>query len=252
MRIYNDCLELMTEVLREVSEMGVIVSPNSMQNKVVKGDTNYQTKEVINYSYCLLTRGKESALFNGDSHMKDWAKAEFSERIDPSGMVNPGKAYLMRPIWEQFLVDIKGDGGKLFRRFDYSYNERIDPSIYLKKIIDEIRVNPDSRQLVLSIWDPTDVLAIGGKRRVPCSITYQFLVRGNKLNIVYNQRSADVANHFGNDVWLAWQLMNYVANETGRELGYLYHNITSLHCYRKDWDKLKTMVSDLEALSDDL
>jgi len=44
MRIYGNCYELMSEIFREVWEMGSIVRPNSMQNKIVKDDDNYITK----------------------------------------------------------------------------------------------------------------------------------------------------------------------------------------------------------------
>ena len=71
---------------------------------------------------------------------------------------------------------------------------------------------------------------------------YDFLIRENargekQLNICYHQRSSDFVTHFGNDVYLAWRLMEYVASEVGIKPGYLYHTIDSLHSYKKDWVK---------------
>ena len=63
-----------------------------------------------------------------------------------------------------------------------------------------------------------------------------------QLNICYHQRSSDFVTHFGNDVYLAWKLMEYVAREVGTKPGYLYHTIDSLHSYKKDWVKLKTSI----------
>lgn len=76
---------------------------------------------------------------------------------------------------------------------------------------------------------------------------YDFLIRENargekQLNICYHQRSSDFVTHFGNDVYLAWRLMEYVASEVGIKPGYLYHTIDSLHSYKKDWVKLKTSI----------
>ena len=66
MRIYANSYELMSEIFREVWEMGHIAHPNSMQNKDVKDDDNFSTKEITNYSYCLTTIFKEKYLFFTD------------------------------------------------------------------------------------------------------------------------------------------------------------------------------------------
>ena len=38
MRIYDDCYELMSEMGRNLWEMGSIVKPKTYQNKVIEGD----------------------------------------------------------------------------------------------------------------------------------------------------------------------------------------------------------------------
>lgn len=237
MRIYIDAYELVSEIYREVWEMGIIVKPNSMQNKVVVGDEDYDTKEVLNYSYCLKSLNHADYLFGFDKNSLKWANAELGERINPF-TENPGRAWEIRKdVWTEFLVDGK---------FEYTYSDRIHKFHGLNKIIEELNSNMDSRQCVLPIFHPEDVDGFGGSFRVPCSLSYQFIIREGKLHIIYTQRSADVVTHFGNDVWLAFKLMEYVANQVDIVPGYLYHNITSLHCYRKDWEKLKTGISNLQ------
>lgn len=237
MRIYANAYELMSEIFREVWEMGIIAHPNSMQNMDVKGNEEFSTREITNYSYCLTTTHKENFLFFTDARSKDWADAEFEERISAT-YVNPGEAWkIRRELWEQFL-DEKG-------RFDYSYNNRMFLS--LNTAIRELRVNKDSRQAIVNVWDPQiDPPNLGGIRRVPCSMYYQLLYRDGQLNIVYNQRSADVVTHFGNDVYLAWKLMQHVASEINVSPGFLFHNIGSLHAYKKDWPMLKSCINDIQ------
>lgn len=239
MRIYANCYELMSEIFREVYEMGHIVHPHSMQNKVVKGDEEYSTKEITNYTYSLTNLFKKDYLFFADRRAKAWADAEFEERVDWN-YVNPGKAWeLRKEIWKEFLNE-KG-------RFDYSYNNRMFLSIH--EVIRELKKNPDSRQAIISIWDARiDPFELGGKRRIPCSMYYQLMVRDGRVNIIYNQRSADVITHFGNDVYLAWQLMEYIAREIDLRPGFLFHNIGSLHAYKKDWVTLKTCIKDIKVL----
>lgn len=157
MRVFDNCYELMSELRREVWEMSAIVTPKSMQNKNIEGDINYETKEILNYSYCLLSLGQEEYLFNGTQtdieSTKKWAIAEFNERVDPRGL-NPGEAWKIRKeIWEEFLVNGK---------FDYAYGERLnfcpgdeseDAIGNLQRVINELLRNPDTRQGIIPVWD---------------------------------------------------------------------------------------------------
>jgi len=239
MRIYANSYELMSEIFREVWEMGTIVHPYSMQNKIVKDDENFSTKEITNYNYCLTSLQKLRYLFFTDKRSQEWAEEEFAERVS-SDYINPGKAWKIREnLWEQFLNETT--------RFDYSYNNRMWFS--RQCVISELERNPDSRQAIISVWDPQiDPGNLGGKRRVPCSIYYQCLIRNGQLDIIYNQRSADVVTHFGNDVYLAWRLMEHVASEVQVSPGFLYHNIGSLHAYKKDWTTLKQCIEDIQVV----
>lgn len=243
MRIYKDCHQLISEIYRDILEMGVKVHPHSMQNKIVKDDDNFATKEIIAYDYCLLSIDKLESLFLFDPRAMDWCIEEFSERVNTI-INNPGIAWKLRKdIWEQFL----NPEGK----FDYTYGERLNANHSLDLVIEELTRNPDSRQAILSIWDrQVDIENLGGKKRIPCSIYYQLLIREKKVHIIYNQRSADAVTHFGNDILLAWKMGWYItlclkARGLDVEQGYLYHNIGSLHVYNKDLKKLEACVQSL-------
>lgn len=240
MRIFKDAYQLVSEIYREVFEMGHEVHTDTYQNKVIRDDPNFLTKEIINYSYCLETLNKENYLYLADDRMAEYVRAEITDRL--SGPWNPGEAWeLRKDIWEQFL---NGEG-----KFDYTYSERMVNS-YAEAIM-ELRKRPDSRQAIISIWDPNiDPKNLGGKKRVPCSLHYQLLIRDNRLHIIYTMRSCDVMTHFGVDVALAWLLMKKATeaiknDHSNLREGYLFHNIASLHCYKKDWPKLKQCIDDI-------
>lgn len=244
MRIFDNAKQLISEINRDVWEMGVLVHPKSMQDKDVSADPNFETKEILNYSYCLTKVTPEDIKFlMGDN--EGWVNEEFNERIsrhEHGRIYNPGSAWALRKnVWEKFLESS--------RTFSYTYSERIGAYNSLTFIISELIRNPDSRQAILSIWDPRDITNIGGKRRVPCSIYYQFIIRSGILHIIYNQRSADVITHFKNDIALALLLRHYVFSQILTNLpiveGFLYHNITSLHCYKKDWHGLQLAVDNV-------
>lgn len=251
MRIYSNPYELMSETARNIWEMGTEVKPKTYQNKVIEGKDEFITKELICEQYCLTHMDDPSPLFVF-TKSKDWADAEFKERI--SGvMENPGKAWeLRKDIWEEFLVN---------GFFDYTYAERMNETVSYKgkafskieAIIELLKTDNDTRKAILNIYgednklEDSDANHLDGSMRIPCSMYYDFLIRENargekQLNICYHQRSSDFVTHFGNDVYLAWRLMEYVASEVGIKPGYLYHTIDSLHSYKKDWVKLKTSI----------
>lgn len=241
MRIYSNSFELMSEMGRELNSYGQIVKPKTYQNRVIEGNEDFITKELICQQYCLTSLGDPVWLFVF-SHSKEWADAEFQERISPND-INPGEAWKLRKdLWEQFLVDGK---------FDYTYNERM---AILPYTIQLLRSDSDTRKAVLPIFNGNgedDTLYYHGSKRIPCSMYYDFLIRQNGkgekvLHICYHQRSSDFIIHFGNDVYLAWRLMEYVAKEVGVKPGYLYHTIDSLHAYKKDWTALASNLEDLQ------
>lgn len=244
MRIYSSSYELMSEMGRELNSYGQTVKPKTYQNKNIEGNEDFVTKEIICQQYCLTSLQDPTWLFFY-SRSREWADAEFQERIDTSDIINPGKAWeLRKDLWEQFLVNGK---------FDYTYNERIIHVI--KPLIKLLKDDNDTRKAVLPIFngdmDGLDTDGYDGSRRIPCSMYYDFLIRQNGkgekvLHICYHQRSSDFVTHFGNDVYLAWRLMEYVAKEVGVKPGYLYHTIDSLHTYQKDWDKLASSLRVFE------
>lgn len=242
MRIYSSTYELMSETGRNLWEMGLEVKPKTYQNKNIEGKDEFITKELICEQYCLTKMPDPEFLFTY-TNSKDWADAEFKERINTSEVINPGDAWKLRKdVWEEFLVNGK---------FDYTYNERIYHVI--KDVISLLSNDQDTRKAVIPIFngdqESLDTLYYDGSKRIPCSMYYDFLIRENasgkkQLNICYHQRSSDFITHFGNDVYLAWQLMIYVSEQLEILPGYLYHTIDSLHAYKKDWGKLKSSLGE--------
>ena len=260
MRVYANNYELMSETGRNLWEMGAIVKPKHYQNKNINGKDDFITKELICEQYCLIGIDDEKWLFTFmEEGARQWAEAEFQERISGKEL-NPGEAWKLRKgVWEEFLVD---------RFFDYTYPERMNQKVFYNKepktkleaIIQLLKDDPDTRKAILNIYGAyfpdsimdyiDDANRLDGSARIPCSMYYDFLIRENPkgekvLHICYEQRSSDFVTFFGTDVWFAWKLKEYVANRVGVKPGYLYHNIQSLHCYKKDWVKLKTSLADM-------
>lgn len=226
MRLYVKAEEAFEEIKRDLAEMGIWVRPKTMQDKIIEGNPDYETTELQNYSYTILN-AKSSEIPNVT---QPWADAEFQEWITKpvdGKFINPGEAWKLRnDVWDEFLHDGK---------FGYTYNELIWNNDQFTKIVNRLKEDPDSRQLWISLWDPTrDPDLLGGVSRVPCSLGYAFQVREGKLNMHYVMRSCDFSTHFANDVYLAIKLLEYVAELTGYEVGNFTHTVFSLHIYKKD------------------
>jgi len=228
MRVFENCLQAMKEIERDLVVRGVWVYTNRMQDIDTTNDPDYETKELIGYSYCVVDSSDKDKML--DEVNLSWAKEEFQERIDnKSHHSNPGKAWVLRSsIWAQFLKKHKG-------RFAYTYHDRLRNQV--KLALNELSIHPQTRQAIISVYDrQVDPRRIGNDR-IPCSMHYQFLVRNCKLDVIYSMRSTDFYTHFKNDIWLACELRNWFAKKLSLEPGKFYHMIGSLHYYRKDEPK---------------
>lgn len=249
MRIYSNARQLMSEMGRDLWEMGTIIQPKTYQNKVIDGNPDFITKEEFCKQYCLTSLPDPDFLFIF-TDTKEWADKELTERLSGKSL-NPGEAYKLNlKMWEPFLSHVNG---KL--KFDYTYSERLSKIVrsfnspnefttVLDGVIDLLKYDPDTRKAVLPIFNSSDCNHYNGDARIPCSMYYGFFIRNHQLNITYHQRSSDFVGHFGDDVYLAWNLMCYIAKKVDVKPGYLIHTIDSLHVYKKDWWLLKKSVDD--------
>lgn len=115
----------------------------------------------------------------------------------------------------------------------------------LPAIIDELRVNPDSRRCVLQMWDgskSTDLYAaMHGSKDVPCNISVFFEIQAGKLNMTVTNRSNDaIWGAYGANAVHFSVLMEYMAASIGVEVGKYYQISNNFHVYigRPDVDRL--------------
>jgi thymidylate synthase len=220
MRFFANYSEALNELRRELKEMGVRVSTKSVQNKNIENNSDYEMLEITNYTY-LITSPNLAEL-----PVKDlkWCEEEFKERVSGE-YVNPGDAWGLRhEYWKQFQ---RPDG-----TFDYTYPERM--VLPLGRVIDVLKKDLNTRRAFLPIFDRCGDNPSNLSVRIPCSLGYWFDFRQDKLNVTYLQRSADLSEHFRNDIYLAYKLCEYVASEVGVPAGTFCHWLGSFHCFSKD------------------
>jgi thymidylate synthase len=254
MRIFSDPYDAAKEVERDLWEMGITVHPQTMQDKVVKDNPDYATKEMQGYAFKITDWA-----FNTDRLVdllkyffpNDWQNitnyclAELQDRVCGKAM-NPGCSYLSRPdVWNEFLHDGK---------FAYTYSERMHDQVGM--ILQELRDNPDTRRGIINIHSYISPLADfriedtgqefnyvdlsadannrGGGGRIPCSMYYQMMIRNGKVDLIYTMRSCDLLTHFPIDLSLALMLQNWFAHMLHLPMGTFTYFAGSLHSYFKD------------------
>jgi len=187
---------------------------------IKKGAQVSNTKELTNVFYTVRYPHVEDL----SPHLP-WADIEFEERVSGVG-VNPGEA------WES-LPEVWGSMREEQGMFSYTYSNRM--FFQLEDIIEELQRNHLTREAFLAVWsaDP-DVYRLS-KRRVPCTIGYLFQIRPVKgvdhLNLTYLQRSCNLKKHYQDDVYLAWKLNLWMAEQVGIAPGVFSHWVGSLHFF---------------------
>jgi thymidylate synthase len=107
-------------------------------------------------------------------------------------------------------------------------------------IIDRLMQDPDTRQAVVTIWNPQLDLQ-ERKRDYPCTILHQFRIRNNKLNMSVYMRSNDVWLGAAYDFFQFTRVQIAMASVLGIEPGTYNHHVGSLHIYEQHYasaDKL--------------
>lgn len=225
MRIFQNCAEMISEVHRDLFEMGVVVKPRTMQDKDVRGLKGFATLELSGYSFAIMETDDLDQMIEDRGLSLEWCETDFKERINTEPpAINPGEAYKLRDEWEEFVHN---------GEFAYTYNER-----YIYQLTDTIEVlkfDPASRQAVMTVYEGAkDSGNRAGNKRVPCSMYYQFLVRDGKLDVIYTMRSSDFMVHFPYDIWMAARLRDHIAEKINVPVGRLIYFSGSLHAYQKD------------------
>ncbi len=127
--------------------------------------------------------------------------------------------------------------GKQWRAWQTTQGETIDQ---LKDVIEQIKVNPDSRRLIVSSWDPEFVPTMS---LPPCHTFFQFYVSDGKLSCQLYQRSGDVFLGIPFNIASYALLTHLIAHECGLEVGEFVHTLGDAHIYLNHLDQIKTQLS---------
>lgn len=108
----------------------------------------------------------------------------------------------------------------------------------LKILINMIRNDSNSRRLMMVSWNPTDLDKMS---LPPCHYSVQFYVRGDKLDCLMSQRSADVGLGLPFNI-ASYALLTYmIAKITNLKPGTLKISLGVAHIYKNHIAKMKDL-----------
>ena len=110
----------------------------------------------------------------------------------------------------------------------------------VKNVINEIKSNPNSRRLIVSAWNPVD---LNNCVLPPCHILYQFDVDGDKLSLMWVQRSVDCGTGLPFNIASYALLLHIVARMTGKLPHELIGSLGNTHIYKNHIEQVKEQLS---------
>lgn len=135
------------------------------------------------------------------------------------------------PYWKLWA----DEDGKL--ELDYPPREQWD------LLIQGIKDDPMSRRHIINVWDHKRLDELS----LPCChFNYQFYVRDGRLDLIWTQRSLDIAVGLPSDLILACLYLEEIGQKTGLEPGRVTMNFGDSHIYEEHIDDLTGMIYDNE------
>lgn len=137
-------------------------------------------------------------------------------------------------IWDEWADD-KGNLGPVYgyqwRSWPTPDGQHIDQ---ISQIIEQIKNNPDSRRIIVSAWNVSDLDKMA---LAPCHAFFQFYVADGKLSCQLYQRSADIFLGVPFNIASYALLTMMMAQVCGLEAGDFVHTFGDAHLYLNHLDQ---------------
>ena len=177
------------------------------------------------------------------NNVNDLSSRVWDAWADENGSI--GKAYGYQMGRKTACNGISEEGlKKAFGRTDFEKNA--DGKFLLDQtdqVIYQLVNTPASRRIMTNMYNIPDLADMA---LAPCAYSMTFLVNGNKLNAILNQRSQDIITAS------AWNLVQYalityaMASAYGYEPGEFVHVIGSAHIYDRHIELAKELLKNEE------
>ena len=187
---------------------------------------------------------------NGVGIWNDWP---YQNWLRETGQAQNFKMYSSewRLVMKEFIERIKSDDtfarqygdlgpvyGKQWRNFG-----GVDQ---LTNLVNDIKINPDSRRLIVSAWNPQDIPVMIKSGLPPCHSLFQFYVVEGRLSCQLYQRSADVFLGVPFNIASYAILTMMIAQVTSLRPGDFIHTFGDAHLYLNHMEQVDEQLSRAE------
>ena len=143
-------------------------------------------------------------------------------------------------IWDEW-ADSDGNLGPVYGSQWRSWPTRDGQTIdQIKQIIQQIKETPDSRRIIVSAWNVSEIKNMA---LPPCHAFFQFYVADNKLSCQLYQRSADTFLGVPFNIASYALLTMMVAQVCDLELGDFVHTLGDAHLYLNHLEQAELQIS---------
>jgi thymidylate synthase len=211
------------------------------------------TKGIIHELLWFL-RGNTNIEYLVKNDVKIWNEWPYKAYLQKAGQIIPE---INGAEWNegitQFVDLIKSrpefaqEHGELGPVYGYQWRSWPTPDgKYIDQIsgmIDQIKKNPDSRRLIVSAWNVSDIDKMARAGLPPCHCLFQFYVSEGKLSCQLYQRSADVFLGVPFNIASYALLTMMVAQVTGLQPGEFVHTFGDAHIYLNHMEQVDLQLS---------
>lgn len=128
-----------------------------------------------------------------------------------------------------------------------AYGKRLtEPFDQIQGAIRALKEAPESRRVVNILWRPTDLEAgmDPSVKDVPCTLSWQFLLRDKMLCMIIYMRSNDVWLGLPYDAFWNCLICQVIADELGAVAAQYHHWVGSVHVYERHVEAAQECLDD--------
>ena len=143
-------------------------------------------------------------------------------------------------IWNEW-ADERGELGPVYGHQWRSWTNDEGRSIdQISRVIEAIRLTPESRRLIVSAWNVGDLDKMA---LPPCHVLFQFYVSDNRLSCQLYQRSADIFLGVPFNIASYSLLLMMVAQVAGLRPYEFVHTLGDAHIYKNHLDQVQVQLA---------
>jgi thymidylate synthase len=197
-----------------------------LYNNISKNGINYsETKCLHNIGFEILNPLDNIISTDYRNWKPNYAEIEWQWYLSE----NPNATEIAKfaKIWNK-CMDINGN-------VNSNYGWQWGKGKQLDYVINELKLNPESRRASISIYDAKD--RYNFENDTPCTYAINFYILNNKLNMSVMMRSNDLWYGFCNDQYCFSKLQEMISNKLKIKIGTYYHFVNNIHIYNNFLNK---------------